>query len=659
MGGILPQTSRLALLFKPGIFFLVLAIILAAIIGAARGTTRTNAGLVGAFVRYSGTQFTLNNKPFHVGGVNIHYLSWATPQEVDLALSDAAAMNATVVRTIIGPVRGSLDETTIPTIWNWRRNADSSNLDVHGTYVLYWDTTTNSMAWNDGPDGLQKMDYAIAKAGELNLKLLVALLDFWDYTGGAQQMRAWYGGQDEFSFFFSDPRTRQDYKRWVEHVLNRVNTITGVAYKDDPTIFGWNLMNEPTARSTALAQGWIAEMSAHVKSIDPNHLVSSGAANFRKRMPELAIPSIDFGTWHAYPVNFGMAPQRLNRQINEYCALGRRAAKPVLMEEFAYKNTNRDQAAIYRSWTDTVYKDPNCAGWLIWRLTSRQESGQYPNDHDRYDIHNDNSETARVIKDALLKMASKGQPEQSTPAPAPTETVVAAAPTAPTPSGGYLAPQGDPGKTYHAAFPMTIRLDGNLTEWRRVPQVSVNTGPMPAANPAKDGSVTFAAVADNQNLYFMLRVIDSNIVANKHGAAYWEEDSVEIYINATGDRGLTSYVPGVAQITIPAANIGRPAANAIITGKQYETLGVQARVVKTSTGYAIEAAVPLQTDVWDIKPAQGSTLGFQIQLNGATKTSRDIKLSWSAKDTNDESHENPSVFGELVFFDIQTATPAK
>lgn len=35
----------------------------------------------------------------------------------------------------------------------------------------------------------------------------------------------------------------------MQTVLNRVNTFNNITYKDDPTIFAWELMNEPRCPS--------------------------------------------------------------------------------------------------------------------------------------------------------------------------------------------------------------------------------------------------------------------------------------------------------------------------------------------------------------------------------------------------------------------------
>jgi hypothetical protein len=84
-----------------------------------------------SFIKISGTAFTLDGGPFPVTGVNNHYLTYGSRNEVTRVLDDAVAMGANVVRTFLQPAIGSLDGS-IPTIWNWRNKADASDLGVLG-----------------------------------------------------------------------------------------------------------------------------------------------------------------------------------------------------------------------------------------------------------------------------------------------------------------------------------------------------------------------------------------------------------------------------------------------------------------------------------------------------------------------------------------------
>jgi hypothetical protein len=218
-----------------------------------------------------------------------------------------------------------------------------------------------------------------------------------------------------------------------------------------------------------------------------------------------------------------------------------------------------------------------------------------------------------------------------------------------------LAPDGAEGTSYYAAFPVTMNIDGDFSDWAQIPYASVEDGPMPASDPAQN-SLTFAAAADADNLYVSAQVKDPQLVAGKHGIDYWNEDSVEIYINATGDLALTSYTPGVAQIVLPAANIGLLPGQGAVGGINFEGLGIRSATVATDDGYAIEAAIPLHTAVWNITPEQDGRLGFQVDLNSASQLDRDVKLSWSLADTDDLSYQNPSVFGQLIFFQVPGRT---
>ncbi|MCB9452528.1 MAG: glycoside hydrolase family 3 C-terminal domain-containing protein [Anaerolineaceae bacterium] len=218
-----------------------------------------------------------------------------------------------------------------------------------------------------------------------------------------------------------------------------------------------------------------------------------------------------------------------------------------------------------------------------------------------------------------------------------------------------LAPDGTPGETYYAPFPLKIVRDGDLSDWGGVPTVTLPAGvDLSSGRPA----VTFAAAADDEYLYLMADVIDDNIISGEHGLDYWNEDSVEFYINGTNDLSTRQYADGIAQVTVPPVNIGVADDGVVISGVRGDTVSAQVTVVKTATGYAVEMAVPLVNDVWRITPQHGRAIGFQVHLNSASTSNRDGKLIWSIYDGGDHSYQDPSLFGRLIFYEIgQTGRP--
>jgi mannan endo-1,4-beta-mannosidase len=226
-----------------------------------------------SFVTTQGTQFVLDGQPFYVTGVNNHYLSWGTDVEVTRVLDDAVAMGANVVRTFLQPVIGAPDGSS-QTIWH-SLGPMSSDLNTHGLYLLYWDPAKQAMAIH--VQDMAQIDRLLAEAGKRHLKLILAFMDFWAYTGGAYQMSSWYdlpthqgAPYDTTNLaFFTDARVLADYQRWVKFVVERINSVTKIAYRDDSTIFAWELMNEPMPQSPCTGSGRLRwrPMSSRVTGI--------------------------------------------------------------------------------------------------------------------------------------------------------------------------------------------------------------------------------------------------------------------------------------------------------------------------------------------------------------------------------------------------------
>ena len=86
------------------------------------------------------------------------------------------------------------------------------------------------------------LDLVLKIAREKGVRVFVPLVDQWWWMGGRAEYAAFRGKQPDD--FWTDEQVISDFEKTISHVLNRKNTLTGVVYKDDPTIFGWETGNE-------------------------------------------------------------------------------------------------------------------------------------------------------------------------------------------------------------------------------------------------------------------------------------------------------------------------------------------------------------------------------------------------------------------------------
>ena len=213
-----------------------------------------------------------------------------------------------------------------------------------------------------------------------------------------------------------------------------------------------------------------------------------------------------------------------------------------------------------------------------------------------------------------------------------------------------LAPTEIPGEVVYVPFPVKISVDGKLDDWAGVPVQTVTKGPYTSADPAENGSFTFSVAADAENFYLTMVSIDKTIITGKHDANYWNEDSLEFYLNVSGNLSASTFDNKVMQFNINPGDIGKTDPTALtLTGSNSGKVKINGLLFKTKDGWGFEAAIPLEGLM---EPKHGAAFGFQAQTNGATKLDRDVKLIWSNADTADQSWQNPSLFGEAIFFEV-------
>jgi mannan endo-1,4-beta-mannosidase len=403
------------------------------------------------FVSTDGTSFSVDGAPFRFGGVTNYYLHYSSPTMVNDVFEDAAAMGVTVLRA-----------WTFLECGGDKPNSNGGCSAGPDHWMQKWSNAANGGAggviYNDtGAGGLVQLDKAIAAAAAHHIRLILPFTNNWRDFGGMDQYVTWYGLADHDQFY-TDARIRKDYQNWIAHLLNRTNTVTGVAYRNDPTIFAWELANEPRCIDASLPTSgtctpatlkeWVSTMSAFVKGVDANHMVSVGDEGFLNRNGNgnnsfpytqadgvdheqlTSVSTVDFGTYHMYPQAWGQSPvqQWGTGWITDHDAAGRTMNKPEILEEFGSTDqSTRD--ATYAAWTDAV-RTTGGAGFMVWLLTGIQDDGQLYPDFDGYRVVVPSS-TATVLTDAGSAI-SGNPPPTSTP---PTSTPPTSPPPPPPPGG--------------------------------------------------------------------------------------------------------------------------------------------------------------------------------------------------------------------------------
>lgn len=353
-----------------------------------------NAG----FVYRLNTQFMLDGRPVFFSGTNSYYQMvyrrWNAPGP-DEVLDKMAARRLTLMRTwaFQDAVEGGACLQCAP-----RRK-----LLVGERPIDFLDPAT-----------FVALDQTLAAADDRGIRVILTLVNNWGDYGGMDRWTLWRFGSADHDKFYTDAVIRGWYRDLLQVLAGRTNTVNGRLYRDDPTIFAWELTNEARSSAGAAADlnAWIGEMSAFLKSMDPNHMVTTGIEGFcgpgnasRNTDSWMAFngqdfisnhqhASIDFATCHIWPDNWGWNPiastasalskasQYLRWRLDDADKV---LHKPLLCEEFGIPRDNygrginggsttiRDlfyRQVFYGACQDSALTGGACGGATNWLILS-------------------------------------------------------------------------------------------------------------------------------------------------------------------------------------------------------------------------------------------------------------------------------------------------
>jgi mannan endo-1,4-beta-mannosidase len=268
---------------------------------------------------------------------------------------------------------------------------------------------------------LKGLDFLMAELARRDMTAVIYLNNFWQWSGGMTQYVNWFTGTPALDFnetgdqpafiansarFYGIEGAQAEFRQVIRTLVERVNTVTGVVYRDDPAVMAWQLANEPrpgvdhetTAEAKAVYAAWVDASARYIHELDPHHLVSSGsegragsAQDDSLYLAAHASSHIDYLTFHLWPKNWhwfdsmrldvtwepGLAKCR--EYLSAHIAMARQLGKPIVLEEFgmdrdgpsfSIKAATHARDRFYREVFETIAGaaangDP-AAGWNFW-----------------------------------------------------------------------------------------------------------------------------------------------------------------------------------------------------------------------------------------------------------------------------------------------------
>ena len=265
----------------------------------------------------------------------VNSFRWPTAFEINDALATIQQLGGRVARTYVLSVAKTNDPVGMP-----RHILGPGKLNEEAMVVL---------------------DEVLASANRQGVRLIIPFVDEWNWWGGIAEIAAWRGKKAEE--FFTDAQVQADYKAIVALVLNRVNTKTGIPYKEDKAVLAWELGNELKAPAA-----WVREMSPFVKQLAPKQLVAESYFTADDN------PGVDIVQDHLYQGD----PAKMIPVIQE-SAKRAKGKKVYLVGEFGFISTEGMRAIM-----DTIITDPDICGGLMWSLRFHNSDGGYYWHHEPY-----------------------------------------------------------------------------------------------------------------------------------------------------------------------------------------------------------------------------------------------------------------------------------